>query len=91
MQLAANYPADRGYPSDMGMRTERVEATSTDALARWASPLSETFMYAGVTRVHELQVISAEGGLVDGGGRRGGLRLSAETSVDNRRFTRPTG
>ncbi len=33
----------------------------TEALARWASPLSDTFMYAGVTRVHELQVISAEG------------------------------
>ncbi len=33
----------------------------TDALARWANPLSRTFMYASVTRVHELQIISAEG------------------------------
>ena len=33
----------------------------TEALARWSSPLSETFMYVNVTRVHELQVISAEG------------------------------
>jgi DNA-binding NarL/FixJ family response regulator len=33
----------------------------TDALHRWSSPLSETFMYAGVTRIHELQLISAEG------------------------------
>lgn len=34
----------------------------TDALERWASPLSRTFMYAGVTRVHQLQLASAEGG-----------------------------
>jgi DNA-binding NarL/FixJ family response regulator len=34
----------------------------TEALARWSSPLSETFMYANVTRVHELQLVSAEGG-----------------------------
>jgi DNA-binding NarL/FixJ family response regulator len=33
----------------------------TDALDRWASPLSETFMFAGVTRIHQLQLISAEG------------------------------
>ncbi len=33
----------------------------TEALARWASPLSRTFMYVSVTRVHELQIISAEG------------------------------
>ena len=36
-------------------------ATWTEALARWANPLSRTFMYASVTRVHELQIISAEG------------------------------
>ncbi|WP_353357890.1 LuxR C-terminal-related transcriptional regulator [Intrasporangium sp. DVR] len=34
----------------------------TDALERWATPLSRTFVYAGVTRVHQLQLISAEGG-----------------------------
>ena len=34
----------------------------TEALARWAHPLSQTFMYVGVTRVHQLQIISAEGG-----------------------------
>lgn len=33
----------------------------TDALARWAAPLSELFMYAHVTRVHQLQLIAAEG------------------------------
>lgn len=33
----------------------------TASLARWATPLSQTFMYAAVTRVHELQVASAEG------------------------------
>ncbi len=33
----------------------------TSALAHWAIPLSETFMYAGVTRIHELQLIAAEG------------------------------
>ena len=33
----------------------------TDALHRWAAPLSETFMYAGVTRIHQLQLIGAEG------------------------------
>jgi DNA-binding NarL/FixJ family response regulator len=34
----------------------------TDALDRWAAPLSQTFVYAGVTRIHQLQLISAEGG-----------------------------
>jgi DNA-binding NarL/FixJ family response regulator len=34
----------------------------TDALERWAMPQSETFMYAGVTRIHQLQLIAAEGG-----------------------------
>ncbi|SDO91818.1 DNA-binding response regulator, NarL/FixJ family, contains REC and HTH domains [Pedococcus dokdonensis] len=34
----------------------------TDALDRWARPQSETFMYAGVTRIHQLQLIAAEGG-----------------------------
>ena len=33
----------------------------TESLARWSIPLSRTFMYAHVTRVHELQVVSAEG------------------------------
>lgn len=33
----------------------------TDSLARWASDLSATFLYAGVTRVHQLQLESAEG------------------------------
>ena len=33
----------------------------TDALDRWASPLSDTFMFAGVTRIHQLQLIGAEG------------------------------
>jgi len=33
----------------------------TDALARWATPLSQTFMFTGVTRIHELQLIAAEG------------------------------
>lgn len=34
----------------------------TDALDRWASPLSRTFLYATVTRVHHLQLVSSEGG-----------------------------
>ena len=34
----------------------------TESLARWSGPLSETFMYAAVTRVHELQLVAAEGG-----------------------------
>ena len=33
-----------------------------DSLARWAAPLSRTFLYAGVTRVHTLELVSAEGG-----------------------------
>ncbi len=33
----------------------------TDALARWAAPLSSTFMFAGITRVHQLQLLRAEG------------------------------
>lgn len=33
----------------------------TDALATWAAPLSSTFLYAGVTRVHQLQLLRAEG------------------------------
>jgi len=39
----------------------------TEALARWSIPLSQTFLYAGVTRVHELQLVAAEGdwGLVE--------------------------
>lgn len=34
----------------------------TDALDRWATPLSRTFLYAHVTRVHQLQLMAAEGG-----------------------------
>lgn len=33
----------------------------TDALATWAAPLSSTFLYEGVTRVHQLQLLRAEG------------------------------
>lgn len=33
----------------------------TDSLAVWAAPLSSTFLYAGVTRVHQLQLLRAEG------------------------------
>ena len=33
----------------------------TDALGAWAAPLSDTFMYAAVTRVHQLQLLRAEG------------------------------
>lgn len=33
----------------------------TDALAQWAEPLSSTFMYAGITRLHQLQLLRAEG------------------------------
>lgn len=33
----------------------------TDALERWATPISELFVYFGVTRVHHLQLLSAEG------------------------------
>lgn len=33
----------------------------TAALAGWSTPRSKTFMYAGVTRIHELQLIAAEG------------------------------
>ncbi|ASN19737.1 helix-turn-helix domain-containing protein [Arthrobacter sp. YN] len=34
----------------------------TDALAAWCAGLSTSFMYSGIVRVHELQLISAEGG-----------------------------
>jgi len=34
----------------------------TDALAAWCASLSTSFMYSGIVRVHELQLISAEGG-----------------------------
>lgn len=34
----------------------------TDSLNRWCSDLSDLFMYSDVTRVHQLQLISAEGG-----------------------------
>jgi len=33
----------------------------TDALESWAAPLSSTFVFAGVTRVHQLQLLRAEG------------------------------
>lgn len=33
----------------------------TDALNAWATPLSDTFLFAGVTRVHQLQLLRAEG------------------------------
>ncbi len=33
----------------------------TDSLAEWSGPLSSTFLYAGVTRVHQLQLLRAEG------------------------------
>ena len=33
----------------------------TDAMARWSTPRSRTFMFAGVTRIHELQLIAADG------------------------------
>jgi DNA-binding NarL/FixJ family response regulator len=33
----------------------------TGSLARWSSPLPTTFLYARVTRVHELQLLAAEG------------------------------
>lgn len=33
----------------------------TSAMARWSAPRPPTFMYAGVTRVHELQLLMAEG------------------------------
>ena len=39
---------------------ERMRAW-TGALANWSTPLSQTFMFAGVTRIHELQLIAAEG------------------------------
>lgn len=34
----------------------------TDALAAWCAGLSTSFMYSGIVRVHELQLIIAEGG-----------------------------
>jgi DNA-binding CsgD family transcriptional regulator len=34
----------------------------TDALAAWCAGLSTSFMYSDIVRVHELQLISAEGG-----------------------------
>jgi DNA-binding NarL/FixJ family response regulator len=37
----------------------------TDALHRWSEPLSRSFMYVGITRVHQLQLRSAEGGWDD--------------------------
>ncbi|UKA51414.1 helix-turn-helix transcriptional regulator [Arthrobacter sp. FW305-123] len=33
----------------------------TDAMASWCAGLSTSFMYAGIVRVHELQLLSAEG------------------------------
>lgn len=33
----------------------------TESMARWAEPQGRTFMYAHVTRVHELQLLVAEG------------------------------
>lgn len=33
----------------------------TDALNSWAQPLSDTFLFAGVTRVHQLQLLRHEG------------------------------
>ena len=33
----------------------------TDSMARWAEPQGRTFMYAHVTRIHELQLLVAEG------------------------------
>lgn len=39
---------------------ERMRAW-TDSLAQWAAPLSDTFLYAGVTQVHQLQLMRAEG------------------------------
>lgn len=33
----------------------------TDSLAAWAGQLSSTFVFAGVTRVHQLQLLRAEG------------------------------
>lgn len=33
----------------------------TGAMGRWSSPRSETFLYARVTRIHELQLAMAEG------------------------------
>lgn len=33
----------------------------TDSLSTWAAPLSSTFLFAGVTRVHQLQLLRAEG------------------------------
>ncbi len=33
----------------------------TEALARWSESRSTTFMFAGVTRIHELQLIAADG------------------------------
>jgi ATP/maltotriose-dependent transcriptional regulator MalT len=33
----------------------------TEALARWSKPRSTTFVFAGVTRIHELQLVAAEG------------------------------
>lgn len=33
----------------------------TDAMARWSTPRSRTFMFASVTRIHELQLVAAEG------------------------------
>ena len=43
-------------------RRPRPDAAWTESLARWASRCRRTFMYAHVTRVHELQLIIAEGG-----------------------------
>ncbi|MBD3923648.1 helix-turn-helix transcriptional regulator [Nocardioides cavernae] len=33
----------------------------TESMARWAAPQGRTFMYAHVTRIHELQLLVAEG------------------------------
>ncbi|WP_115787326.1 helix-turn-helix domain-containing protein [Arthrobacter silvisoli] len=33
----------------------------TDALARWCAELSRTFMFSAIVRVHQLQLLSAEG------------------------------
>ncbi|MBP2266570.1 DNA-binding NarL/FixJ family response regulator [Pseudarthrobacter sp. PvP004] len=66
--LAGQVPAEWGgdiYCSVIHLCYEMADYSRmrawTDALATWCAGLSTSFMYAGIVRVHELQLLSAEG------------------------------
>lgn len=70
--LAGQVPAEWGgdiYCSVIHLCYEMADYSRmrawTDALATWCAGLSTSFMYAGIVRVHELQLLSAEGNWSD--------------------------